>query len=348
MVGINQNTEEKAIKPKNKITSLREMNLLIIIAAFVVIMCIVCNQYFPHWANIKVVLSSISIDGIVVIGMAIIMITGGIDLSVGSVMCLSMAICAKLFLAGLNPWLAMAVALLACCGIGSVIGFLVTKVRLSHFIVTLCFMGIARGIVYAMTTGTPISLVGTLELHPEFQFLGQGQIGGLIPMTVVIFAVIALISEFIVRKSYAARLAFYTGSNEKAAAYSGINVDRVKTMTCLFCSLFAGIAGIIYLNKFSGVPVSAGQGLEMTAIASAVIGGVSMNGGKGSVLGAILGLTLMTLVQNALTLFAVPAFWQDLIRYLIVLAAVIFDSVQQYGLLKKKGTKKQAAVPAAK
>ncbi len=344
--GINQNAGEKVLKPKSKLRSLREMNLLVIIAAFVILMCIVCSQYFPHWANIKVVLSSISIDGIVVIGMAIIMITGGIDLSVGSVMCLSMAVCAELFLAGLNPWIAMIGALVVCGGIGAAIGFLVTKVRLSHFIVTLCFMGIARGIVYAMTTGTPISLVGTLELHPEFQFLGQGQIGGLVPMTVIIFAVIAIISEFVVRKSYAARLAFYTGSNEKAAAYSGINVDRVKIVTCVCCSMFAGIAGIIYMNKFSGVPVSAGQGLEMTAIASAVIGGVSMNGGKGSVLGAILGLTLMTLVQNALTLFTVPAFWQDLIRYLIVLAAVIFDSVQQHGLLKKRTTKKPTATAA--
>lgn len=305
-------------------------------------MCITCSQYFPHWANIKVVLSSISVDGIVVIGMAIIMIAGGIDLSVGAVMCLSMAICAKIFLAGLNPWLAMAIALLACCGVGTAIGLLVTKVKLSHFIVTLCFMGIARGIVYAMTTGTPISLVGTLELHPEFQFLGQEQIGGIIPMTVVIFAVIAFISDYVARKSYAMRLVFYTGSNEKAAAYSGVNIDKVKIMTCMFCSLFAGIAGVIYMTKFSGVPISAGTGLEMTAIASAVIGGVGMNGGKGSILGAVLGLTLMTLVQNALTLFAVPAFWQDLIRYLIVLAAVVFDSVQQNGLLKRTAKVKTA------
>jgi ribose/xylose/arabinose/galactoside ABC-type transport system permease subunit len=95
------------------------------------------------------------------------------------------------------------------------------------------------------------------------------------------------------------------------------------------CSVFAALAGVIYLNKFSGVPLTAGMGMEMTAIASAVIGGVSIYGGKGSIFGAILGLSLMALVQNGMTLFNVPAFWQDLVRYLIVLGAVTFDAVRQ-------------------
>ena len=148
-------------------------------------------------------------------------------------------------------------------------------------------------------------------------------------MVVVIFVIIAIIMDFFVRNSSTIRLVFYTGSNEKAAAYSGINVNRVTTLTCVACSVFAGIAGIIYVNRFSGVPLTAGTGMEMTAIASAVIGGVSFNGGKGSILGALLGLALMAFVQNAMTLFNVQAFWQDLIRYLIVLGAVIFDGVQQ-------------------
>jgi len=320
--GINFNTRKLAI------FQLREINLLVIILAIIIGLSFT-SPYFAKWANIKVVLGSLSIDGIVVIGMTIILISGGIDLSVGSMMCLSMTIIAKLFLKGINPWMAAVAAVIICACIGAFMGFLVTRVRLSHFIVSLCFMGITRGIVHTMTTGTPVSLVRVLSEAPKFRYLGQGQIGGILPMTVLLFIIIAIIAEVFVRNSVLMRMVFYTGSNQKAAAYSGINVNWVKVFTCVACSVFSALAGMIYVNKFSGVPITAGQGLEMTAIASAVIGGVSMNGGKGSILGAILGLTLMALVQNALTLFNVPAFWQDLIRYLIVLGAVVIDALRQ-------------------
>ena len=313
---------------------LREINLLFIILAIIIGLSIT-SPYFAKWANIKVVLGSLSIDGIVVIGMTIILISGGIDLSVGSMMCLSMTIIAKLFLKGVNPWLAAGIAVCICASIGSFIGFLVTRIRLSHFIVTLCFMGICRGIVHTMTTGTPISLVRVLANAPNFRYLGNGQIGGVLPMTVLIFAVIVILAELFVRNSVLMRMVFYTGSNQKAAAYSGINVNRVKVFTCITCSVFAALAGVIYVNKFSGVPITAGNGLEMTAIASAVIGGVSMNGGKGSILGAILGLSLMALVQNGMTLFNVPAFWQDLIRYIIVLVAVVIDAIRQNAAMRR-------------
>ncbi|MDR1576412.1 MAG: ABC transporter permease [Treponema sp.] len=313
---------------KLAVFQLREINLLIILLALIITLSFT-SPYFAKWANIKVVLGSLSIDGIVVIGMTIILISGGIDLSVGSMMCLSMTIIAKFFLGGVNPWLAALLAVLICAAIGAFMGFLVTYVRLSHFIVSLCFMGIARGVVHTLTTGTPISLVRALNAAPRFRYLGQGQIGGLMPMTVLLFIIIAILAEIFVRKALLMRLVFYTGSNEKAAAYSGINVKRVKVLTCMACCVFSALAGVIYVNKFSGVPVTAGAGLEMTAIASAVIGGVSMNGGKGSILGAILGLSLMALVQDALTLFNVPAFWQELIRYIIVLGAVVIDALRQ-------------------
>ncbi|MDR1133140.1 MAG: ABC transporter permease [Synergistaceae bacterium] len=321
-------------KKKWKVLEMRELNLMLILLVIIIGLSLT-NEYFATWANLRVVIGSFSLDGIAVIGMTVILISGGIDLSVGSVMCLSMTICALLIRASVNPWLSAVLALLGCTAVGLAMGLLITKIHLSHFIVTLCFLGIARGIVYALTTGTPISLVGALKDLPSFRFIGQGQVGGIIPMTVIIFLSLAVVSEIFVRKSSLMRLVFYTGSNEKAAAFSGINVDRVKLATCIACSLFAGIEGIVYVNKFSGVPVSAGTGLEMTAIASAVIGGVSMNGGRGSVLGAILGLALMALVQNALTLFAAPPFWQDLIRYLIVLGAVLLDALQKNRAIRR-------------
>ena len=314
--------------PFSKLAKAREMNLLLILLVFIIVMCF-ASPYFPHWSNISTLLSAMATDGIIVIGMTIILIVRGIDLSVGSVMCLTMAVCGKLFLMGLNPWVAAIIAICIAAAIGAGHGLLVTKANLSFFIVTLCTMGIVRGAVYVISGGTPVSIVAVLKEAPSFRFLGQGWVGGIIPMAVIIFVILVVVMEFVTRKSAILRSVFYVGSSEKAALYSGIKVDKVKILTCVACSVFAGIAGIIYLSKFSGVPMSAGQGTEMTAIAAAVIGGVSMNGGKGSVFGAILGLALMTLVQNALTLFNVQAFWQDLIRYAIVLGAVAFDGIQQ-------------------
>lgn len=316
-----------------KLASLREITLILIIAIFVVVMCF-ASEHFAKWSNIKVLLASLATSGITTIGMTIVLISGGIDLSVGSVMCMAMAFAGTLITVGINPWIASVVGVLSAAVCGLVMGLLVTKLKLSHFIVTLCFMGIARGIVYAMTSGTSISLVAMLREIPQFAFIGQGYIGGIFPMTFTIFIVIAVIAEIFARKSKLMRKVYYVGSNEQAAEHSGIKTDRVKIGACVACSTLAGVAAIIFMTKFSGVNTSAGVGLEMTALSAAVIGGVSMNGGKGSVSGALLGLFLIVLVQNAMTLFSVPAFWQDLIRYVIVLLAVILDVIQENHKIK--------------
>jgi ribose transport system permease protein len=132
-----------------------------------------------------------------------------------------------------------------------------------------------------------------------------------------------------VRNSSAMRVVLYTGSNAKAVEYSGINTQRTILTVGIVCSALAGIAGIIYLSKFSGVPMSAGAGLEMTAISAAVIGGASLNGGRGTILGSILGLAVMQLATNALSLYSVSTFWYDFIRFSILLGAVILDQIQQ-------------------
>jgi len=317
-----------------KIMGMREMNLILIIIAFGVFLT-TTTPYFATWLNIKVLLSGLSTDALLVIAMTIVLISGGIDLSIGSVMCLTMAVSATMFRGGMNPWLASIVGIIAAIIVGWVQGMLITKIKLSHFIVTLCFMGIARGLVLTISNGTPISLVAPLAATPVFKTIGQGNIFGFIPMQVIIFLILAVISDFMTRKSAPMRQVFYTGSNEKAAAYSGIMVDRVKIAAMMISGLFAGIAGVIYMVKFSGVPMSAGSGAEMTAISSAVIGGCSMNGGRGTIFGAILGLVLMSMVTNAMNLFAVSPTLQDLIRYLILLLAVILDNLQQNALVKR-------------
>lgn len=307
-----------------RVKQFRESNIILIIILVSLAMSFLSDS-FMTWSNIKAIMMSFATDGIVVIGMTIILILGGMDLSVGAVMCLAMVVAGKLFLSGVNPWLASLVGIAIAAGVGALIGWFVTKVRLSYFITTLAFMTIARGVSYVITKGTPLSLI---TLPPSFKYIGQGAILG-IPFVIILFVVIVLVSDYLVRKSTLIRKVFYTGSNEKAAIFSGINVNKVKVFVCILTAALAGFAGIIYMAKFGAATPGFGNGVEMTAISAAVIGGASLNGGKGTILGAVLGIALLSLITSSLILLNVSVYWQDLVKGAILLLAVSLDMLSQ-------------------
>lgn len=308
----------------DKFKTFREGNLIVFIVLVSVMMTFL-SPFFLTWENIKAVMLSFATEGIVVIGMTIMLVVGGIDLSVGSVMGLAMVIAGRLFLAGFDPWIASIIALIISAIIGWLIGFFVTKVGLSHFITTLAVMGIARGACFVITKGTPLSLFG---LPKGFKFIGQGTLMG-IPFVIILFLIIVGINDFMVRRSTILRKVFYTGSNEKAAIFSGINVNKVKIGVSVITSLLAGLAGIIYMSKFGAATPGFGVGMEMTAISAAVIGGASLNGGRGTVLGSILGIALLSIITSSMILLNVSVYWQDLIKGLILLMAVSLDQISQ-------------------
>ncbi len=299
---------------------MRETGLIVIILALFLIMSF-ASPYFLTWANMRAMSMAFAVDGLLVIGMTILLISGGIDLSVGSVTALAMVIAGWLFLSGVNPWVASAMAIALCTGIGAFMGFFVTRVGLHHFIVSLAIMVIARGACLLFTGGRPL---GLYTLPPEFKFIGQGSIGP-IPIVIVIFLVFVIAFDFMLRRTTMFRKVFYTGSNEKAAAYSGIRTKKVIFLTTTLCSTLCGVAGIIYMARFGSAQPTFGLGLELTIIAAAVIGGASLNGGSGSILGAILGVVLLSLVSSSLALLDVSVYWQDIIRGSILLAAVTID-----------------------
>ena len=305
-----------------KLMEMREINIIIVLALVAIFMSFT-SPHFATWGNFRAMMMFFSTDGIVAVGMAVTFIVGGIDLSVGAVMAMTMAIAGQLFLAGLNPWLASGIALLVCMLVGAFIGTMVTKVRLSHFVVTLAVMQMARGVVLILTRGTPLSLLG---LSDNFRFIGLGSVGPL-PFIFILFAVIAVVFDYLVRNSSIMRQVFFVGSNEKAARYSGIRVDRIKIGASMFTSTMAGLAGIIYMGRFGAAAPGMGIGLEMTVFAACVIGGVSMKGGKGTVFGAVLGIMLLTTLTTSMTLLRVSPHWQDLVRGTILLAAVSFDMI---------------------
>lgn len=306
----------------SNIRKMRELTLIVIIISLFIVMSF-ASPYFLTWANMKAMLLSFSTEGIVVVGMTMLLIVGGIDLSVGAVMCLAMVMAAKLFVLGMNPWLASLSSIGICSIIGLIMGNCVTRIGMHHFIVTLAFMGIARGGSMVITQGTPISL---FSLPPEFKFIGQGTLWG-VPFSIIIFFIVVVIADYLLRNATAFRKIFYTGSNERAAEFSGIRTKRIKIGVTVLSSTLCGLAGIIYMSKFGAATPNFGVGLELNIIAAAVIGGASLKGGEGTVFGAILGIALLSVVSSSLILLNVSVYWQDLIKGLILLGAVAIDHI---------------------
>ena len=279
------------------------------------------SEYFLTWGNMRAIALSFSTEGIVVVGMTILIIVGGIDLSVGALMCLAMVVAGKLFLIGMNPWLAAILGVGATSLAGFVMGLFVTRVGLGFFITSLAFLGLVRGLCFIITQGTPLSL---FSLPPEFAFIGQGNVFGF-PVVILIFLVVAVVGDILLRNATVFRKVIYVGSNENAANYSGINVRRVRLWTTVLCAALAGFAGIVFMARLGVATPTFGIGSELNIIAAAVIGGASLTGGKGSVLGAILGIALLSVVTSSMILLDISIFWQEMIRSLILLAAVSVD-----------------------
>jgi len=322
VMNANEKPSQRGQMPRivKQVLGMRETGLIAIILVLFVVMSF-ASPYFLTWVNIRAMTMAFAVEGIVVVGMTILLISGGIDLSVGSVTALAMVIAGLLFLAGVDPWTASAISILACTGIGAVMGIFVTRVGLHHFIVSLAVMVIARGACLLGTGGRPI---GLYTLPPEFKFIGQGTIG-VIPVVIVIFLVIVIAFDFMLRRSTMFRKVFYTGSNEKAAAYSGIRTKKVVFLTTTLCSGLCGVAGVIYMARFGSAQPTFGIGMELNVIAAAVIGGASLSGGSGTIFGAILGAVLLSVVSSSLALLDVSVYWQDIIRGSILLSAVSID-----------------------
>ena len=298
----------------------RETGLIVIILALFAVMSFI-SPYFLTVDNLRAMAMVFAIESVVVVGMTILLISGGIDLSVGSVTALAMVAAGWLFLNGVDPWAAAGLAICLTTLIGMAMGFLTTVIGLHHFIVSLGVMVIARGVCLLATGGRPL---GLYSLPPEFKFIGQGALGG-IPLVLIIFAVVVVVFDLLLRRTTAFRKVFYTGSHPKAAAYSGIRVGRVVFATTTLCSMLCGVAGVIYMARFGSAQPSFGVGMELNVIAAAVIGGASLSGGSGTILGAILGAILLSVVSSSLALLNVSVYWQDIIRGSILLTAVLFD-----------------------
>ncbi len=276
---------------------------------------------FRTLSNIENILQQISVNGILAIGMTLVIITAGIDLSVGSVLALS-AVVATSFAATndqgnpQHPLLVpLALGVLAGLACGTVNGILIAKRRLAPFIVTLGMMTVARGLALVYTGGRP-----EIGLSDAYDKIGDGLMGpGLIFLAVVLAGV------FILHFTRFGRYVYAVGGNELAAKVSGVNTDRVLIGVYAFTGALAGVAGIVESSRvMSGAP-SAGEGYELNAIAAVVIGGTSLNGGVGSMAGTIVGVLIIGVMNNGLDLLHVSSYWQQVVKGAIIVCAVMLD-----------------------
>ena len=312
----------------------RETTLVIMIALMFLILPIF-RPVFATPKNIIATLLSVATKGILGIGVTVILISGAIDLSVGAVVAVVCAVFGRAYLASGSLLIGSVAALVSALACGAINGLLVTKCRLSPFIATLASMGIGRGITFVLTKGTPIKLT---SLPDGYKALGSGTVGG-IPYVVLLFALLTIVAHVMMKKSKFLRQNVYTGSNERAARFSGVKTQKVIFFTYVLCGVLAWIAAQMSVGRFLTASPNYAVGWETELIAAAVIGGATLTGGEGSIIGTALGLILLGFVNSAIVLFGISVYWQDLISNLILLIAVLLDAFVESR--KSRGPKKR-------
>ena len=274
---------------------------------------------FLNWSNISQVVRALSFVAIMVVGQSAVIITGGIDLGVGSVLGLSGVVTAVLLNDGFSIATAGTCGVLVGLACGLLNSLIITRAGLPPFIVTLGMMSIARGLAFAITGGETIR-----SLPPGFLEIGQGSLLG-VPIPIVIMVLFAWAVGVFLKYSTWGRYAYAIGGNEEAAIYSGVRVARVKTVVYGVCGLAAGLSGVLFTSRFGVGQSTAGLGYELDVIAAAVIGGISLSGGRGTILGAMIGSLLMGILRNGLVLLDVSAYWQQVAIGVVIVVAVVLD-----------------------
>lgn len=304
-------------------TKMKENQNLGTILALIILMIFVSilNPAFLQSNNLLNLMRQLIINGFIALGMTFVILTGGIDLSVGSTLALTSAIFAGLLQNGMNTGLAILIALVLGLVLGLLNGILITKGKLAPFIVTLATMTIFRGLTLVYTDGRPIA--GPRD-NFAFKFLGKGQFLG-IPFQVILFILAFLVLWMILNKTVLGRKIYAVGGNEKASFISGINIDKVKIWVYVISSLMAVLSGLVLTSRLNSAQPTAGAAYEMDAIAAVVLGGTSMTGGSGSLTGTLIGILILGVLNNGLNLLGVSSFYQQIVKGIVILIAVLID-----------------------
>jgi ribose/xylose/arabinose/galactoside ABC-type transport system permease subunit len=307
-----------------KLGTLRASGLIWVLLVMVIVAAIY-KPTFINPSNLVSVARQTALFGIVAIGMTMVILTAGIDLSVGSIVAVAGVVCATMLDAGLPVWSVVIVGLAIGATLGAVNGAVIVIGRVPPFIMTLGMMVIGRGLAMTISGGHPVHFRKAAD---SFSWLGQGFMLGL-PVPVWVFMLVAAVAFFVLRYTAFGRTIYAVGSNPEAARLSGINVGTTIFSVYLISGFLAGLTALIMISRLTvGEPVLA-TGLELEAIAMTVIGGTSLFGGEGGVIGTILGAAIVTVLANMLNLFGVSPFTQQIVKGFIIVAAVLFETYRR-------------------
>jgi ribose transport system permease protein len=315
-----------------RIFKTREIGVLIFFLALCVMMSLL-SKYFLQPLNIFNVLRGLSNIGIMAIGVTMVIVTGGIDLSVGSVMAVSGMMVARLItVSGFNPWLALAIGLGSGMVLGVTNGLVITRLKVNPFITTLGMMSVGRGLTYLLASGIKGTVASNIPLNDVgVGFLGAGYIGP-VPFPVIEMVVLVAIFTFFLSQTALGRQIYAIGSNEAAARLSGVNVNLVKIFVYTLTGFFTAFGGIMNAGLLSTAMTNSGTGTELDVIAAVVLGGASLAGGEGSIIGAVIGAAIMAVIRNAFVLLKLPQSAQTIVIGVVIVLAVAIDQFR-----KRKG-----------
>ncbi|HEL0583570.1 TPA: ribose ABC transporter permease [Streptococcus equi subsp. zooepidemicus] len=306
---------------KQAMKYMSELTTLIALVGLMIVITII-NPSFLTTNNLLNLLLQVTANGFIAFGMTFVILTGGIDLSVGSSLALSSALAAGLIGGGLP--VPVAIVLAICLGglFGMLNGLLIAYGKLAPFIVTLATMTIFRGATLVYTNGNPVTK--GLSDSFLFQFLGQGYIVG-IPFPVILMFLVFVILAILLHKTAFGKAVYALGGNEKAAYISGIKLNKVKIIIYTISGMMASLSGLIITSRLSSAQPTVGASYEMDAIAAVVLGGTSLSGGKGRIWGTLIGALIIGVLNNGLNIIGVSAFWQQVVKGIVILIAVLLD-----------------------
>ncbi|MCU8200323.1 ribose ABC transporter permease [Vibrio vulnificus] len=291
---------------------------------FLIVVVSFLNPNFFTVDNILNILRQTSVNAIIAVGMTLVILTAGIDLSVGSVLALCGAFAASLVAMEVPVLIAVPTALLAGAALGAISGVIIAKGKVQAFIATLVTMTLLRGVTMVYTDGRPIS-TGFTDTADAFAWFGTGYALG-IPVPVWLMVIVFAAAWYLLNHTRFGRYVYALGGNESATRLSGINVDKVKIGVYASCGLLAALAGIIVTSRLSSAQPTAGMGYELDAIAAVVLGGTSLMGGKGRIMGTLIGALIIGFLNNALNLLDVSSYYQMIAKAAVILLAVMVDN----------------------
>lgn len=296
--------------------------IVIISIALFAFFSVVADNFFSA-KNVANLLRQVSINGICAVGMACVILTGGIDISVGGIIGVSGVVCAYNMSQGMNPVLASMISLALGIGIGCFSSLCITKIGIAPMIATMGVNTALRGTAYLLTGGTAI-----FDFPKSYSVIGQGYVFG-VPVPVIIMILVFICGTIFLTKTRFSRYIYGVGANEEVARLSGINVDRVKMTAYAISGFCAALAGLVLLGRVSSGQPKAGEGYEMDIITAVVMGGVSLTGGEGKIQYVIFGVLVMGILSNGMTMLAINDYWQRVAKGIVLLLAVGFDRYMQ-------------------